>query len=134
MAKTWFNYPCRFSTSNTENQLGNSAYQVTLTGMTRFAPVNTNRAPNQLNTGNPNICYVAMDSELYTRIMRIPSDRDDLITIKNVILDSIIVNADAFNGLAFRKPQIGFCPFDFVNDNGTLSLVHVGHQICRFLS
>ena len=131
MSKIWYNHPCRFSTKNTLNQLGNSHYSVLITSMTRFAPININRASNQVNTGNPSICYLIPNSKLYDRIMH--TTDDSKITIENVILDSIIVNADNFKGLALRKPQKGFVPFDFVNNGGTLTSIHVGHEIHEFL-
>ncbi len=129
MAKIWYNHPCIFYTRNTENNYGDSKYTVTLNAMTRFAPVNLLRAPAQVNTGNPSICYLDPKSQLYTRIMRTLDDSK--IKIESAVLNIISVNADGLIGAAFRKPETDLVTFDFVNNNGVLSHIHVGHKVYR---
>lgn len=127
--KTWYNHPCTFLTKNTLNALGDSKYMVLINQMTRFAKINIQRAPSQVNTGNPSVCYLVTNSELYKKIMLTPDDSK--ITIEKVYNDFIIVNANGYKGLSFRKPQLGYTPFDFVNNDGTLSYIHVGHEIYK---
>ena len=128
MPTTWSNVVCSFQTRNEENTNGNSTYNVTADNMTRFAPVNAQRAPNQVQTGNPNICYLDPNGETYRRVMQTRNDSD--ITIANVQGDDITVVVQTFVGNAFRRPRLLFCPFDFVNNDGTLTHIHIGHPVC----
>lgn len=139
MPKTWANYECRFETVNTENQNGNSQYTVTTNGMTRYAPVNRTRAADQVQTGNPNVCYIDPTSNLYRAVMG--QGDDSMIKILNVDGDSIAVKVSGIEsqaggrtvnyvvGQARRVPCNGWCPFDFRNNDGALSYVHIGHAV-----
>jgi len=127
MAKTWLNHPCTFRTKNTVNRMGDSKYTVTHNAVNRFAPINLARGYASPNFSNPSICYIVTGSALHDQIMHTGDDR--LITIEGVHLDIIEVNANGLKGLAQRKPQEGLTTFDFVNNNGALSHIHVGHQV-----
>jgi len=127
MAKTWLNYPCRFRTKNTVNRRGDSVYTVTHNWVSRYAPINLERGYANPNFGNPSICYIIWASKLHDQIMH--TGDDSLITIVGVHLDIIEVNANGFRGIAQRKPQEGLTTFDFVNNNGALSHIHIGHQV-----
>ena len=128
MARTWENRPCTFYTANTTNNLGDSRYTVTRTMMTRYAPVNTHRAPDQVNTSNPSIAYLDPNSELYRRVMAQGDDRK--ITVKNVINDVALIEVyPSYIGYCSLKPVETYCTFDFVNDDGVLSDIHVGHAV-----
>lgn len=132
MAKTFENFECTFFTGNTTNSKGDSRYIVLESGMSRTALVNFKRAPSQVLTGNPSICYLEDDGELNKIIMKTPKDRD--ITIAGVEGDRIIVSVNRagqkpFVGEASRKPANGLVTFDFVNNDGMLSHIHVGHGV-----
>lgn len=99
MPTTWSNVVCSFQTRNEENTNGNSTYNVTADNMTSFAPVNAQRAPNQVQTGNPNICYLDPNGETYRRVMKTRNDSD--ITIANVQGDDITVVVQTFVGTLF---------------------------------
>ena len=131
MAKTWTNVPCRFWTQNTENSRGNSEYRIWADRMLRDAPINVDRqgAQDQVYTFmRRSICYLDPKSQLCDLIMNTPDER---ITIDNVVQDKIYVNADGTILPASRRPVEGFTTFDFVNTNGDLSQIHVGHAVCN---
>ena len=87
MAKTWENFACVFYTQNTLNNYGDSKYTVTKDKMTRHAPVNKDRAPDQVNTGSPAIAYLDPKSNLYKAIKAQRDDRK--IMIEDVVGDTI---------------------------------------------
>lgn len=129
MAKTWKNRECTFHTANNTNKYGDSKYTVTKDKMKRHAPVNTTRAPNQVNTSNPSIAYLDPNSELYRRIMK---ERDDSkITVKEVIeeKDVAMIELTGFVAACSLKPIETYNTFDFVNNDGVLSNIHVGHAV-----
>lgn len=132
MARTWENFECEFFTGNTENARGDSKYLVLKEGMTRTALINFKRAPKQVLTGNPCIAYLKPNSGLLQAIM-LETD-DSKITIVSVSGDSIVVKVsrgpmEPFVGEASRVPANGLATFDFVNENGVLSHIHVGHEV-----
>ena len=134
MAKTWDNVECEFFTGNTTNNMGDSKYLVLSDKMTRTALINFKRAPNQVVTENPSIAYLDPKGALHGIIMEVPSDRDCDITIAGVDGDRIVVHIlrgvmEPFVGECSRKPANGLCTFDFRNDNGVLSKIHVGHVV-----
>ncbi len=130
MAKTWKNYECEFYTDNNTNNYGDSKYLVTEDKMTRTAFVNLKRAPDQVLSENPSIAYLDPNSELYRKIMSTPND--DYITVSDVIGDDIIICVHpGFVGACSRKPVETFFTFDFVNNGGVLSHIHVGHGVKR---
>jgi hypothetical protein len=129
MAKTWTNVQCRFQTLNTENTRGNSEYRIWTDRMLRNAPINVDRdgAHDQVYTFQRRaICYLEPNSLLYELIMRTPDDR---IKIADVVHDDIFVNADGTTLPARRIPAEGLITFDFDNNNGDLSHIHVGHAV-----
>ena len=131
MAKTWENYECEFFTGNTANAMGDSKYLILKNKMTRTALINFKRAPDQVLSENPAIAYLDMASTLYDKIMSTSDDKK--ITIANVEGDTVTVKVDAangpFTGNCTRKPANGLCTFDFHNNNGVLSHIHVGHEV-----
>ena len=134
MTKTWANYPCTFSTGNTENTNGNSQYTITAERMTRYAPINAKRAPEQVMTGNPSICYLTAGGLLNKAIMETDANDDHLITVVAVVGDVITVKVDRgpmepVIGDCARIPKNGLVTFDFANADGVLSYVHVGHAV-----
>ncbi len=136
MAKTWVNFECTFNTANTVNALPDSIYFVTAAGMLRIAYVNIARAQDQLVNIQPSVCYLDADGDLQAAIMSTPYGADHKITVDSVIGDRIRVRvADQPNaggnyiGEASRVPGNGMLTFDFKNDNGVLSKVHVGHAV-----
>ncbi len=136
MAKTWVNFECTFNTANTVNALPDSIYFVTAGGMLRIAYVNIARAQDQLVNLVPAVCYIDPDGDLHDAIMSTPYGSDHKITIGSVVGDMIRVRvADQPNaggnyvGEASRVPGNGLATFDFVNTNGALTGVHVGHQV-----
>ena len=138
MAKTWENFACVFYTQNTLNNYGDSKYTVTKDKMTRHAPVNKDRAPDQVNTGSPAIAYLDPKSNLYKAIKAQRDDRK--IMIEDVVGDTIrvkvigvsaVAGADPFIGDCCRLPANGYHTFDFVNNNGVLSRIHIGHELMQ---
>ncbi len=132
MAKTWENIECEFFTGNTENSMGDSKYLVLSDKMTRTALINFKRAPNQVLSENPSIAYLDPTSHLHRVIMETPNDDD--IRIADVSGDRIFVSVtrgpmEPFIGECSRKPANGLSTFDFRNDNGLLSHIHVGHVV-----
>jgi hypothetical protein len=131
MAKTWMNVTCEFFTGNTANGLGNSKYLVLPNRMTRTAFVNFKRAPAQVCASNPSICYLDRQGE--SIIMKTPDDQN--IRIDDVVADEITVGVrDAKTGAwssfkCSRKPREGLSTFDFKNDKGVLTAIHVGHEV-----
>jgi hypothetical protein len=130
MAKIWKNVECEFYTANTANNYGDSKYLVLGDKMTRTAFVNFKRAPNQVKSENPAIAYLDPNEELYRRIMKTPNDAYITISEVNGDLISICVHP-GFVGTCSRKPQEKLVTFDFVNKNGVLSHIHVGHEVKR---
>lgn len=128
MATTWENRECTFYTANTTNNLGDSKYTVTKALMSRYAPVNTHRKPSQVNTSNPSIAYLDPNGEMYRRVM---AERDDRkITVKNVINDVALIEVHpGYVGYCSLKPVETYNTFDFVNNDGVLTHVHVGHAV-----
>lgn len=134
MAKTWDNVPCRFWTKNTVNKRGNSEYRVFTNRMIRHAPVNVDRdgAKDQVFTFKRRaICYLDPGSQLLRLIMRTLDDNQ--VKIDSVAGDSIWVQVGRVVREASRRPQVGLATFDFVNNNGDLSGIHVGHQIDKLV-
>jgi hypothetical protein len=132
MSKTWDNVECEFFTGNTANDMGDSKYIVLQDGMQRTALINFRRAPNQVLSGNPSICYIAPDSHLFDAVYE--NYRPGAITIASVTGDRILVRVERgpiepFFGEATRVPANGLSTFDFVNQNGVLSHVHFGHEV-----
>ena len=133
MPNTWTNYECEFFTRNTANEMGDSKYLIVADKMTRTAFINLRRAPGQVCSENPAIAYLDENSKLYEAIM---AERDDsMIEIVSVNGDDIVVyvrspTAPVF-GKCSRKPANGLITFDFRNNNGALSNIHVGHQVTR---
>lgn len=132
MAKTWENYECEFFTGNTENSMGDSKYLILSDRMTRTALVNFKRAPDQVLSENPSIAYLDPNGGLYNAIMATPRDSD--ITIADVNGDRIFVSVkrgpiEPLVAEASRKPANGLCTFDFANNNGVLTHIHVGHVV-----
>ena len=132
MAKTWENIECEFFTGNTENSMGDSKYLILSNKMTRTALINFKRAPSQVLSENPSIAYLDPTSHLHRVIMETPDDKD--IRIADVNGDRIVVGVtrgpmEPFYGECSRMPANGLCTFDFKNDNGLLSHIHVGHVV-----
>jgi len=132
MPKTWENYECEFFTGNTTNTMGDSKYLVLTDGMTRTALINFKRAPDQVLSSNPSIAFLDPNSLLLKVIMETPDDGD--ITIASVEGDRIFVNVnrgpiEPVVAECSRKPVNGLVTFDFVNNNGVLSHIHVGHTV-----
>lgn len=135
MAKTWQNYVCTFETSNTSNTLPDSKYLVTAIEMLRVAFVNAGpgRPPAQIVNRVPSICFLDANSPLKTAIFRQRDDRQ--ITIMAVVGDAIHVKVNGVPGgshtigAASRAPQNGLLTFDFTNNNGVLTHIHVGHAV-----
>ena len=131
MSKTWENVECEFYTGNTTNTMGDSKYLILRDKMTRTALINFKRAPDQVLSENPAIAYLEPSSQLYQKIME--TGDDSKITIADVTGDTITVNVSApsgaFTGNCSRKPANGLSTFDFVNQNGMLSRIHVGHEV-----
>jgi hypothetical protein len=132
MAKTWENYECEFFTGNSENAQGDSKYLVLTSGMNRTALVNFKRAPNQVLSSNPSIAYLDPKGLLCKVIMETPHDED--ITIASAEGDRIFVMVnrgpiEPYLGECSRKPENGLCTFDFDNENGVLTHIHVGHVV-----
>ena len=131
MAKTWENYECEFYTENSTNNLGNSKYLVLKNKMTRTAFVNLRRAPSQVRAESPAIAYLNSNDKLFSIIMN--QTDDSKIKIDNVVNDTITVSVEVgsnlFIGTCSRKPANGLVTFDFVNEDGNLSLIHVGHEV-----
>jgi hypothetical protein len=68
----------------------------------------------------------------YKVIMETPNDDD--ITIAGVNGDKILVNVnrgpmEPITAECTRKPANGLSTFDFVNNNGVLRDIHVGHEV-----
>lgn len=142
MPNTWSNHPCVFTTRNTTNDKGDSVYTVTSNQMKRYAPVNAERAPEQVHTGNPSICYLEPGSKLLKAVMQQSDDakvtviavQDDDIRIKVQLpagkhgagTDFEISN---YVGRCSRRPKVGWSTFDFHNNNGVLKGIHVGHGV-----
>jgi len=81
------------------------------------------------------ICYLDPKSELYTWIME-DSSHDPTVEVVNGDTIKMRMGIGGYNatlGNAYRKPMVGYIPFDFVNTNGTLSVIHVGHEITKIL-
>jgi len=132
MAKTWANVECRFQTQNTENRRGNSEYRIWPNRMLRNAPVNVDRvgAQDQVYTFMRRaICYADPQTQLYELIKRTLDD--DLIKIDSVVQDVIYMNVDGTVLPASRRPAEGFKTIDFINNNGDLSQIHIGHAVCN---
>ncbi len=135
MSKTWVNHECEFYSNNTENNLGNTRYLVASNNMVRTAKVNLIRAPDQVLHDNPSICYIEENSDIYDAVMQ--QGDDTKITISSVNGNVIIVkvsdvqgpNGNYVLGSCSRIPVNGLCTFDFNNNNGVLTGVHVGHAI-----
>jgi hypothetical protein len=135
MPRTWENYECSFNTDNNSNTLPDSKYVVTRNGMRRAAFVNMgpNRDVNQVISGNPAICYLDPSSLLDTAVHY--QGDDDLITVVNVLRDFIEIKVEDYPqgsstiGIAFRVARNGLRTFDFGNNDGVLSHVHVGHIV-----
>lgn len=123
--KTWNNTPVVFSTLNNTNTFGNSVYTVLANAMTRHAPVNTIRAPMQVNTGNPAICYIPAGNT-----GPIMAERNDAnITIAGVIGNDVYIQVNQVIVKATLTAAVGLTTFDAVNVNGVLTHIHVGHAI-----
>jgi hypothetical protein len=135
MAKTWENYECTFNTENTSNTLPDSSYFVTRAGMQRAAFVNAGpgRPASQIVSGASSICYLDPNSGLSPAIMQQGDDRK--ITVTDVVGDTISVRVEGVpqggrtDGTCSRVPANGLCTFDFVNNDGALSHIHVGHKV-----
>lgn len=127
--KTWNNIPTKFTTKNTTNTYGDSVYTVTASGMTRYAPVNKERAPGQVDTGNPAICYLEA-----SKISPIMQEGDDSkITIAGVVGINVYIRVGTEIVTATLQPAVGLYTFDAVNTGGILSSIHVGHTINKIL-
>jgi hypothetical protein len=132
MAKTWDNVQCRFSTQNTENDRGNSEYRVWADRLLRNAPINIDRVGAQdqvYNFMRKAICYLDPRSQLLDLIMK--TGDDNQIKIASVVLDTIYINVSGTTLPANRRPANGLVTFDAVNNNGDLSHIHVGHEVCN---
>lgn len=130
MSKTWQNVDCTFQTLNTTNHFGNSKY--TITGnpnwMVRHAPVNTVRAPNQVDFNEArDVCYLQPAGSAYDAIMNEPDDQN--IAIHSVWGDEIVLKTPGLFIKATRIPATGWMVFDCVNTNGILTHIHVGHAV-----
>lgn len=132
MARTWENVECEFFTGNTTNTMGDSKYLVLADGMNRTALINFKRAPQQVLASNPSIAYLEPQSLLMKLIMETPDDDD--ISVISAEGDKIFVKVkrgpmEPFVGECSRMPENGLATFDFVNREGVLSHIHVGHQV-----
>ncbi len=132
MARTWENCECEFFTGNTANAMGDSKYLVLADGMNRTALINFKRAPNQVLASNPSIAYLEPKGLLHKLIMETPDDRD--ITVISAEGDKIFVKVnrgpmEPYVGECSRTPANGLSTFDFVNRDGVLSHIHVGHEV-----
>jgi hypothetical protein len=57
---------------------------------------------------------------------------DDRIKITNVQGDTIFIEVNnLFWGFAYRVPANGLHTFDFINTNGDLTNVHIGHAVAN---
>jgi hypothetical protein len=100
--------------------------------MLRNAPINVDRvgAQDQVYTFMRRaICYADPKTQLYELIKRTPDD--DLIKIDSVVQDVIYMNVDGTVLPASRRPAEGFKTIDFINNNGDLSQIHIGHAVCN---
>ena len=135
MAKTWQNYECTFNTENTSNTLPDSKYFVAPNAMRRAAFVNAGpgRPHNQMLSGSPAICYLDERSALADALME--QGDDSQVTIMAVVGDAIHVLVNDVPagghtiGICHRVPANGMVTFDFTNNNGVLSHIHVGHAV-----
>ena len=130
MAKTWFNYICKFQTHNEANPNGNSTYTVWPTGIYRDALINLDkdRDPSQVMNYNEGrrICYTPYEE--------VQNTIDNGCHVANVVGDVIFIDTPSGCLKAFRKPAIGYWVMDFeINDDGTVSHLHPGHQIFQFV-
>ena len=135
MAKTWQNVNCTFQTLNTENNLGNSQY--TITGnpnrLVRYAPVNTFRAPNQVNFDvAKSVCYLQPAGDAYKAIMG--DSRDWKFSVEDVAGNDILFRYEGNILRATRQPATGWQVFDLkVTDEGTVFDTHVGHKLINLV-
>lgn len=137
MAKTWKNFECKFNTTNTSNPLPDSAYFVTEDRMVRVAYVNIDpkrKATNQTCSVTEAVCFIDGGGRLYKAIMG--QAKDENITVEAVAGDTIRIRVRNYDGkgryyigTAQRIPANGLTTFDFANDDGVLSHVHVGHEV-----
>lgn len=136
MAKTWTNYACSFSTRNDSNTLADSKYFISGDAMVRIAFVNAGprRDMNQTRwVARRSVCYLDPTSGLYLAAMR--QADDSKITVVAVVGDTIHIRVDGVPhggntiGPCSRVPENGLVPFDFVNNAGVLSHIHIGHPV-----
>jgi hypothetical protein len=130
MPKTWQNVNCTFETLNTLNEFGNSRY--TINGnpnrMQRYAPINTVRAPNQVNFDAAKaVCYLPPGSPTEEEIMNEGNDAN--ITIFSVVGEVILFKLPGLVMSGTRIPATGWKVFDCFNNDGILSSIHVGHAV-----
>lgn len=130
VTKTWQNVNCTFQTLNTLNQFGNSEYIITgnPNRLRRHAPINTIRAPNQVDFDAPkSVCYLQPGSPSERDIM---SEGDDTkITVFTVLGESIVLKTPGRFVNATRTPATGWLVFDCFNNDGVLSNIHIGHAV-----
>ena len=137
--KSWTNFECSFETLNTVNNFGNTKYLIFNDRMVRTAKINLVRAPAQILIGNPSICYIDSNQLIYGAIMN--QGDDSKIKIVSVNGNVIYVkvegvagpNGNYMIGECSRIPANGYFTFDFDNDDGSLSHVHIGHGVINLI-
>jgi hypothetical protein len=134
MAKTWFNYICKFQTYNDANPNGNSTYTVWPTGIYRDALINLakDRDPSQVMNYNEgrSICYTP-DQEVWNKIYDAAAANQ--WQVDNVIGNVIHIHTPSGCLNTSRIPAIGYLVMDFENNDGSLSHLHPGHRIFQFV-
>jgi hypothetical protein len=131
----WNNVECWFETENTHNNLGNSQYFITETGMTRAAFVNAGPHRNAEEVVFENVkrkvCYSSSDLSTHVheakevRVLRVEVAGPYRIELQVTQKDgSVTVH------IPYIRPEVGYYPFDgLIHPNGIYRKWHPGHQI-----
>jgi len=132
----WKNIPVKFETKNTLNGYGNSVYTVTAESVSRYAPINKDRAPDQVNTSNECISYV--DSATANHLLDEIHNKNAAMQLKSVSADSAIITVSRTGHKeeinVSLKPETGLNTFDFTLIGKTLRQRHIGHEVYKILS
>ncbi|NEO41509.1 MAG: DUF4157 domain-containing protein [Moorea sp. SIOASIH] len=131
----WENVPAKFTTDNKMELVANSEYTVSLQGLERYAPINIERAPEQVQNKDDDrtVVYFSQEQEFDKKNEMVRKMREDENDSNTVIMEKFDRTTKSKTGeiRAQKSPAEGLIVFDAqVLDDGTVkSGSHMGHAV-----
>ncbi|WP_340608632.1 hypothetical protein [Xenorhabdus bharatensis] len=125
----WTNYECKLTTKNSLNDFGNSTYFVYEDCIVRKAPINRERRPNKTESFHTHITYLNPNCFHERELLKKKAEVQLLYTTDISIVFLVCSGIENIHITAYKNPEIGWFPFDFVYSNGRVLRRHLGHKI-----